>query len=86
MSPHRDSGLIPQAGYPIRKAEVQGKIRWLLCMADNPAKDESVLFCPTVAAVLGRRRDAALIFVTFYQEKVKKDKPAGALDKIQRFK
>ncbi|WP_157256601.1 hypothetical protein [Dysgonomonas gadei] len=45
--------------------------------------DDSVLFCPTAAAVLGRRRDAALIFVTFYQEKVKKNKPAGALDKIE---
>jgi hypothetical protein len=34
---------------------------------------------------LGRRRDAALIFVTFYQEKVKKNKPDGALEKIQQF-
>jgi hypothetical protein len=34
---------------------------------------------------LGRRRDAALIFVTFYQEKVKKNKPAGALERIEQF-
>ena len=34
---------------------------------------------------MGRQRDAALIFVTFYQEKVKKNKPAGALEKIERF-
>ncbi|WP_419033089.1 hypothetical protein [Dysgonomonas gadei] len=47
--------------------------------------DDSVLFCPTEAAVLGRQRDAALIFVTFYQEKVKKNKPAGALEKIEQF-
>jgi hypothetical protein len=32
---------------------------------------------------LGRRRDAVLIFVTFYQEKVKKNKPDGALEKIE---
>ncbi|WP_157256602.1 hypothetical protein [Dysgonomonas gadei] len=47
--------------------------------------DNSVLFCPTGVAVLGRQRDAALIFVTFYQEKVKKNKPAGALEKIEQF-
>ena len=47
--------------------------------------DDSVLFCPTEAAVLGRQRDAALIFVTFYQEKVKKNKPAGALEKIEQY-
>jgi hypothetical protein len=28
--------------------------------------------------------DAALIFVTFYKEKVKKNKPAGALEIIER--
>jgi hypothetical protein len=34
---------------------------------------------------LGRRRDAALIFATFYQEKVKENKPDGALGKIEQF-
>jgi hypothetical protein len=31
----------------------------------------------------GSPEDAALIFVTFYQEKVKKNKPAGVLEKIK---
>jgi hypothetical protein len=34
----------------------------LLYPADNPAINDSVLFCPTETAVLGRRGDAALIF------------------------
>jgi hypothetical protein len=33
----------------------------------------------------GSPEDAALIFVTFYQEKVKKNKPAGALEIIEQF-
>jgi hypothetical protein len=50
-------------------------------MADNPAKNDPVLFCPTGAAVLGRRRDAALIFCFVLHQGKMKNKPAGALEK-----
>jgi hypothetical protein len=32
------------------------------------------LFCSAIAAVLGRRENEALIFVTFYQEKVERNR------------
>ncbi|MBF0648257.1 hypothetical protein IR083_05470 [Dysgonomonas sp. GY75] len=45
--------------------------------------DDSVLFCPTEAAVLGRQRDAALIFCFVLHQGKMKNKPDGALDKIE---
>jgi hypothetical protein len=36
-------------------------------------KTDPYLFCSAVDAVLGRRENEALIFVTFYQEKVERN-------------
>ncbi|WP_419034555.1 hypothetical protein, partial [Dysgonomonas gadei] len=52
---------------------------------DNPVKDDSVLFCSTAVAVLGRRRDAALIFCFVLHQGKMKNKPIGALDKIEQY-
>ena len=46
--------------------------------------DDSVLFCSTGATVLGRQRDAALIFCFVLSNAKMKNKPDGALDKIER--